>query len=1182
MKFIKTIKSYLFLSSLIFIVIALLILIYGNYIKIYTYKPFESVNMRLIGVIILTLFWGINNLVYIFFNKKSKKTSKLKEVEQVKIEPNTIRLNNFEHGFIQAMKTISENWSGLDNKRRKNSLYSLPWYVMLGSPNSGKTSFIVESQLKFPLAHLFAQENAKRIQATQDVDYWVTDEAVLFDVAGQFIEHVNGKNTDGKDTLHKDLWAKLLKLLRETRPRRPINGVVLCLDVSELIGLDSNERAEKASLIHARLSEMTEVLGTRYTVHVILTKLDLIDGFHEFIAGLPAAERAKPFGFAFDLQTDWDQSKWLDEFNSGYSAFLEKLNAQTVDRIPEMHSSQERRNLYLFTRQLAGLNTILSDFLETALHQDKFSTAPHVRGVFFSSCRQEAIPCNPVLLATSQKYEISPPVLRLHSGPTKQYFSSELFKKVIFKEAGLAGDNIKIERAKRFALVGSGLAASLVYLGFVSLYWLAYDDNQAKSQEVLEIAKTFEGLLQEGPSSNLNASGQSYIEPLAALTSANSIFGDYRDRSWLGSNLLLYQGPKIGPEIEATYMEMLGNYFLPEVAGYIRSEISKLGKSDKSRDNNERLEALRIYLMLGDAARRNPALVRSWMKQKWQEQFEGDLELQQALENHLTFAIETALLETELDDKLVKASQHDLREVPRDLRLYRNIEQVSDRQLVSPVNFRNDIGPAYNIVFNGTQAAQADDGPIAVKEFFTKDAFLTFFIKMSKSLSVVAVEDAWVANERETVEYSDADLEEFRRKVVARYATNYIASWNNALNQLEVTDFRNLNQAVDVLEILTGPDEPLRRLINRVKKETEIYEGKLIELNAEQAVNAALPFDLNKEQGLRVRRAFSQLNSLVEAKEGEKAYLEDLETALVNLYEYLKEVRQAGDRSGEMALERAKARINLQGDDPIYTIKRLGVDLPAPLNRFFAKLADQSWKVLLLEAKSDLQRSWNEEVYADYNLNYAPLYPFNKHAEQEIPLEEFEAFFGPGGKIESFYKKNLIVFVDEATGEPRQIDGRHLAIEKEFQDKLKAILDLRKQYFNPDGLIGVEYNIQPVSLSGKLRRAVMNIEGQIISYSHGPRRPIRVIWPNVLTKEAESELTVFPSGKSRPHTVTFKGPWSGFRLLDHATIKGFDGNATLVEFSFAGQKVTYSLLHKGQTTLTRKQPLTDLILPAKM
>ncbi len=490
---------------------------------------------------IFSVIWGVSNLVYVSIKKKKIDLSKNKDKKEKPKTPDLSYLNEFERGFTQALQTISRNWAGKGERKKGKNLYALPWFVVLGSPSSGKTSLIVESNLKFPLAHLFSQEDAKHVQPTKDVDCWVTDEAVLFDVAGQFVEHVNGQQPDSKETHYSGLWRRFLKLLRDNRPRRPINGVVLCLDLSELLSLSSQERTTKAALVHARLSEMTEVLGTRYTVHVVLTKFDLIDGFHEFIGCLAAAERTKPFGFTFDLHDGRDQDKWLDEFNSAFAKFLDDLNSTVVDRLSEMRSAHQRRQLYLFTREMAGLSNILSSFLGKALHQDKFSTAPHIRGIFFSSARQEAIPTNPVLLATSQKYEIAAPILPIHSGPSKQYFSASLFDQVVFKEAGLAGDNIKIERAKRFALVGSGLTASLLYVGFFSTYWVGYENSRARADEVVNITESFEELFQQGPDKNLNASGQNYIRPLGALTSASDIFGNYRERNWLVSQLSLYQ-----------------------------------------------------------------------------------------------------------------------------------------------------------------------------------------------------------------------------------------------------------------------------------------------------------------------------------------------------------------------------------------------------------------------------------------------------------------------------------------------------------------------------------------------------------------------------------------------------------------------------------------------------------------
>lgn len=1179
----SAVRTYLFASFVFTLFVCIAIWFLGPKIAISGYRPLEPVTFRLVAICAAVFIWGLNNLVTEFYRKRRQEREAQKKQEDKPRDPMKERISAFEQSFRNAMATIRTSWLGMEGRKgRGDSLYALPWYVVLGFPAAGKTSLIVESDLKFPLAHLFSQEDAKQVSETQDVDYWVTDDAILFDVAGQILTHQRSSLSDNVLDVSALLWQKFLGLLQEYRPRRPINGAIVCIDVLDLIQSSPEVRDNKAALLHARLVEMSEALGTRYTVHVLVTKIDLLDGFNEFVAGLPQSQRQEPFGFSFDLQPESSANAWMEEFAKAYDAFLDRVNDQMLDRIVDQRSTMARRKLYTFSRQLAGLRDLLNEFLTTSLHQDKFSTAPQVRGVFMTSSRQEAVPFNAVLTAASQKYEIRTPVLSVHNGYSRNFFASDLLKTVVFREAGLAGDNVRIERAKKLKFAVSAAAASVLFVGFTGFYWLAYTNNRAKADEVVEIAKGFQEIRGQNADVSGETAGAVFLPPLNSLKSAAGIFGNYRDWNAISSAATLYQGRKIGPEIEKSYVALLDKAFLPDIGSHVHQRIDELGKVKATRDSDERLEALRIYLMLGDKERRNNTLVEGWVGEVWQDGFTGDSKTQTELQDHLNFAIETVGLETQLDETMVQAAQADLREVPRDLRLYRNIEQLGDRQLVTPVNLRNDIGPAYNIIFEAGNKAGQQAEPVEVKPFFTKEAFLDFFIKQNDTLSVVAVEDAWVAGERETVSYSPKDLETFRRKVAGRYATNYITAWSDALNALDMVDFENVDQAVDVLEQITGPENPFGRLLARVKDETEVYEEKLVELEANQATDAELPFDLNREQGLRIRRAFFRLNDVGTAGENEKAYLEDLQTALDRLYEYLKEIRQAGERSGEVALTKAKARIKLEGDDPIYVIKRLGVDLPEPLNRFFEKIADQSWKVVLKKSKEELQRAWNDEVYAEYNLSLATRYPFTTDAREEVPLQDFEAFFGPGGKIEKFYEDNLVLFVDEGTGEPRTIDGRSLVINRTFLTQLKKALDLRKHYFASDGTLGISYTIEPQNLSGKFRRAVMNVEGQIISYTHGPRRPIRVIWPNELSKQAESKLTVFPAGRDRPQTVSFTGPWSGFRLLDSGTVTNFTGNGTVVRFDIGGASASYVVVQEGQKNPAGQSPLTDLVLPARM
>ncbi|WP_354434387.1 type VI secretion system membrane subunit TssM [Martelella mangrovi] len=1177
----KVFTSYSSVSLIIAVGLCVLIWFFGPRLRIYGYRPFEPTTVRLVAIIAIIFFWGLNNLLVGFLHRRRQERAVEEKVEKVPRDPVKERVDAFDRSFRNAMSAIARHWIGSDGKRGKRSVYSLPWYVMLGFPSAGKTSFIVESNLKFPLAHLFSQEDAKTVTKTEDVDYWVTDDAVVFDVAGQLLTHQRNRADDNILDVSRLLWDKFLGLLNEYRPRRPINGAIVCIDLVDLIQSSPEVRENKAALLHARLVEMSEALSTRYTVHVILTKLDLLDGFHEFVSGLTKAQREEPFGFTFSVYSEKSGDSWVEEFEKAYDGFLERLNNLMLDRIADQHSSEARRKLYTFTRQLSGLKALIGDFLTTSLHQDKFSTAPLVRGVFMASCRQEAVPFNAVLTAASQKYEIRPPVLAVHGDHSKHYFSSNVLKSVIFEEAGLAGDNIRLERAKRARFILSGAAASVLFIGFVGFYWQAYESNRAKMDEVVSIAKTYKAN-SDNRAANKGDAGRSFLQPLNALRSAGTIFGNYDRWGVVPSFLTLSQGRRIGPVIDKTYIALLQDGFLPDLASYVEADVVELGTADDTRDGDERLEDLRIYLMLGDTAKRNNALVEEWYGEVWQTLYTGDDQTQQDLSTHLKFAVEDANLEVPLNQSEVASAQADLRAVPRDLRLYRNIEQLAKSQLVSAVNFRNEIGPAYNIIFRQPKNANGNAEPVEIPPFFTRTGFTDFFVKQNEALSVVAIEDAWVAGERDTVSYSQEDLDAFRKQVAERYATNYINTWTNALNQLDIVDFGSLDKGVDVLEEITGPDAPFARLIALVKAQTQIYAEKTVTQTPDQAADAKQPYDLYREQGMRINRAFARLDALDDPRDNKGSYLEDLEASLSKLYEYLKEVRQAGDRSGEMALAKAKARVKLEGDDPIYVVERQGVDLPEPMSRFFATISDQSWAVVLDKAKDELQRAWNDDVYGEYNLSLATRYPFTMDAQEDVPLKEFTDFFGPNGKIENFYNDNLSLFIDDATGKPKVIDGQSLVINSEFLVQLKKALALQDSYFGNDGALGVNYTVEPKGLSGRFGRSVMNVEGQLVPYSHGPRFPVRIIWPNELSKKAESVLTLFPSGGGRPRTMSFSGPWSGYRLLNSGKIVNYDSNGTVVEFDVGGGTASYTITQQGQKNPARQDPLADLVLPARL
>ncbi len=1205
-RFLSAARSYFFVSAGIMAVLAGIIWFYGPRLSLFGYAPFKEVSYRLIAIMVIVFLWGVNNL-WLAYSRRRKKTEPEKSQEVRIIDPLEDDIKALRLGFATAMRKLMQNWAGPE--KGKHAIYALPWYLVIGDQGSGKTSLITASDMKFPIAHVFGQDSLHTGKATQEIEYRITDHGVLFDLPGFFTNQsllpIRSERNDNDDENRRvaysrnaasRLWKVFLELIVEQRPRRPINGVIICVDVNELVESDETRRNNQAAIIRSRMLEVTETLGTQVTAYVIVTKLDLLDGFSEYFAGLPKEARSQPFGFSFPLKDGVDQLEdWIDCLDEYYQDLAARMNDNMIDRVQVSNLTSERGKIYGFLRQLAGLRPVLVKFLDDALHTNRFSTPPLVRGVYFTSARQEGIPFNPILARVSHDYDMARHVLPAHVGTTRPYFMEGLFDKVIFNEAGLAGDNHRVERKKRYLLGGSVLATSMAVVTIGFFLNLAYTDNWSRAAQVLDSIRRHVG--QTHSSSNTNEAGAEHLQALNELRGAMDIFAGYQNTLPWQPAVTLYQGRKIGPEVDKSYVRILADKFLPSVGESLRREIVNLGKDPATADGKRRLNMLRTYLMLGDFDVRDNDWVLDWMKPEWQRRFTGDKKRQAALVSHLDYALNVARISIDLDEPTIYAAQQDLRRIPFDMRLYLSLKQEAAQTLGAPISFKAEIGPSYDLIFDtgpsGNAVGQRD---IVIPQFFTQAHFHDFFVPKINALSEAVVRDAWISGERETVSYSEEDVKVFQRKVRDRYTAEYIDTWEEALRELRIVRFNSVNHAVDVLEELTGAANPLGRLLLLTERQTEIYvrpRPKTQDREASATATAAavantaitdtLPLsDPNLTSGLRITRAFDRLRRIVVAeKEGDKVYLDDLLLALNALYEYMKEVKTAADPRA-VALEKAKARTSFKGNDPIYVIRRLSTNLPPPLGLFFDEIATQSWQVLLLEARARLGDAWDEEIYQPFRLDFANLYPFNPRSQKDVPLAEFERFFGPSGKLARFYKDNLIVFVDPVDRTPREIDGQKMDIDPEFITRVEQALRVKDVYFDTKGVLSLSYTLQPKILTSRYARSTLNIEGQLVPYSHGPTRPIKIIWPNALSTEPISAISAFQRN-GRVDSRRYEGSWSSFRLLRAARRSRRHADEIDLTFPFGKSNfATYTMRFTARKNPFVENPLSELRLPEKL
>ncbi|WP_416270086.1 type VI secretion IcmF C-terminal domain-containing protein (plasmid) [Burkholderia cepacia] len=113
--------------------------------------------------------------------------------------------------------------------------------------------------------------------------------------------------------------------------------------------------------------------------------------------------------------------------------------------------------------------------------------------------------------------------------------------------------------------------------------------------------------------------------------------------------------------------------------------------------------------------------------------------------------------------------------------------------------------------------------------------------------------------------------------------------------------------------------------------------------------------------------------------------------------------------------------------------------------------------------------------------------------------------------------------------------------------QLEAADRIRDAFFNSRGSMAVHFTIEPLGLVPTRRSSVLNLQGQLITYSHGPSETIGVIWPNTLGGSPESRMTLV-NGDGNSSSLVYKGSWSLFRLLSQARLNG--ATATTVDLSF--------------------------------
>lgn len=1133
-----------------------------------------------LGVVLLVvMFWGMA------LARRLGKVNKAKAEEQQEQEDPILPMERRQQRLLdRQLQALKSNLPG------RKGLYRLPWYLVMGLEDAGKTSLIQRSGQTYTLTNVTRNNRGDRNPF--GFDWWIGDNGVLIDPDGELLSQNQGEGATGE--IQNRLWNHFIGWLERSRPQRPLNGVILAVDLARLSTSSDQQREAHAILLRTRLRELMEQLGSRLPVYITFTKMDLMYGFAPFVRSLSKAEKDQALGFTFRLDNQQDHDQWLEQFADRYTEMVDELGQRLPDVLANNRDSEDRAAAYSFTRQLAGLKPTMEQFLTDLLSADAFSTPALVRGTYFTSVLQEGVPEDAFVAAAARNYQMTGPIQPAQrGGQSASLFTKGLFPGVIYPEAGLAGDNRKVVRQRQRKVAVAAVVALFAGAGITAGWQHYFVQNAEAATQVENRVKSFLNNWQP-VGYEPDSTGRNLLQPLDELREATLAFGDYRNEWSLVADMGLYQGHKVGPEVDAAYIDMLAYQYLPALMFGIMEDMGR------APDNStERLEHLRVLRMMYDAGGRRIDIVAAYMRNYWQTRFPGQRDVQNRLYGHLHYAMahtnlagmaaagdQTAIMALAPFRSSVQWAQHELGRISTPDRVYRDLQSEANRDFQAPLELARSSGPAFTTVFNRMDAhgqplpeelPSAED-PLSIPALLTRDGLEKWFLRKSGSVTELALVDAWVLGRRNDVDFSRADEAELLASLQTLYAEHYANAWRTAVSRVNINRFEDLNHGVRILESLTSGHEPLARLLDQVQANTRLIPVGEGEADAARRLLEQSPhFRMLQD----IERQFADLNRLTRKQGDQPSGLDEIMLMVGELHEYLRNIQESPD-AGKAALSAARARMGLQGADPIFTLQRMSSHQPEPLNRVLNRLASESWRVVLDRAVAQLEREWYREVYQPFQQNLARHYPFTAGAGRDAALQDFERFFAPDGILETFYNDNLKLFLED---HPEHVgDARRASlVRRDVVASLERAKQIRQAFFTRSGALDVEFALEPLNLTNNKRRAVVNIDGQLVEFSHGPRQSIPLVWPNTLRDSAESRITLVPIQVNRsPRSISESGPWALFRLLDKADIAGVSGSAVDVKFNVDDGEMRYRLHAASNTNPFTQQLLSGYRIPRSL
>ncbi|MGD9971506.1 MAG: type VI secretion protein IcmF/TssM N-terminal domain-containing protein [Desulfatirhabdiaceae bacterium] len=280
------------------------------------------------------------------------------------------RLTELQERWRHAIETLRASRL----RDRGDPLYSLPWFMIFGESASGKSTAIARARLSSILTDAGP---TRGIATTANCDWWFFEKAIILDTAGRYAVPLEDSDTTE--------WESFLTLLAKYRRKEPLNGLIVTLPTDYLLKGDTDALTAYGRFIRKRVDQLMRVMGARFPIYLLVTKLDLVLGMTALAELLPEPERGQALGL-LNVTEGQTPDAFLRDTLIHVSRRLKEMRLLLAER-----AGKSSGKAALFPDEFDRLAPFIQAFVEGAFHESTYLETPFLRGVFFSSAQQSGL-----------------------------------------------------------------------------------------------------------------------------------------------------------------------------------------------------------------------------------------------------------------------------------------------------------------------------------------------------------------------------------------------------------------------------------------------------------------------------------------------------------------------------------------------------------------------------------------------------------------------------------------------------------------------------------------------------------------------------------------------------------------------------------------------------------------------